>query len=124
MYKGNQDNCHGQRNNNRKISLLTSKLNIELGKKFIRCYVWSIALYGSETWTLSKYLYWLSSSFPPHRLSASLANSWPDHSSLIFYSTVRRILGNLGHSCPSYHLLNNLLTFPPLFSSSTRLKLI
>ena len=27
---------------NRKISLLTSKLNIELRKKLVRCYVWSI----------------------------------------------------------------------------------
>ena len=34
---------------NKKISLLTSKLNIELKKKLVRCYVWSIALYGSET---------------------------------------------------------------------------
>jgi hypothetical protein len=34
---------------NRKISLLTSKLNIKLS-----CYVWSIALYGSETWALRK----------------------------------------------------------------------
>jgi hypothetical protein len=39
---------------NRKISLLTSKLNIELVKKLDRCYVWGIALYGSETWTLRK----------------------------------------------------------------------
>ena len=39
---------------NRKMSLLTSKLNIEPRKKLIRCYVWSIALYGSETWTLNK----------------------------------------------------------------------
>ena len=39
---------------NRKMSLLTSKLNIELKTKVIRCYVWSIALYGSETWTLKK----------------------------------------------------------------------
>ena len=34
---------------NRKISLLTSKLNFELRKELVRCYVWSIALYGSET---------------------------------------------------------------------------
>ena len=34
---------------NRKLSLLTSKLNIELRKKLVRCYVWSIALYGSKT---------------------------------------------------------------------------
>jgi hypothetical protein len=39
---------------NRKLSLLTSKLNIELKKKLVRCYVWSIALYGLENWTLRK----------------------------------------------------------------------
>ena len=39
---------------NRKISLLTSKLNIELRKKLVRCYVWSVALCGSETWTRRK----------------------------------------------------------------------
>ena len=39
---------------NRKISLLTSKLNIELRKRLVRCYVWSIALYGSETWMVRK----------------------------------------------------------------------
>ena len=38
----------------RRISLLTSKLNIELRKKLVRCYVWNIALYGSETWALKK----------------------------------------------------------------------
>ena len=38
----------------RKISLLTSKLNIEIKKQLFRCYVWSIALYGSETWPLRK----------------------------------------------------------------------
>ena len=37
---------------NRKMSLLTSKLNVELKKKLVRCYVWSIGLCGSETWTL------------------------------------------------------------------------
>jgi len=39
---------------NIKISLLTSKLNIELKKKWVRYYVSSIALYGSETWALRK----------------------------------------------------------------------
>ena len=39
---------------NRKISLLPWKLNIELWKKLVRCYVWSIGLYGSETWTIRK----------------------------------------------------------------------
>ena len=42
---------------NRKILLFTSKLNIELRKKLVRCYVWSIVLYGSqsETWALRKF---------------------------------------------------------------------
>ena len=38
----------------RKISLLTSKLNIKLWKKLVKYYVWSIALYGSEPWTSRK----------------------------------------------------------------------
>jgi hypothetical protein len=38
----------------RKISLLTIKLNIESRKKLVRCYVWSIDLCGSETWTLRR----------------------------------------------------------------------
>jgi hypothetical protein len=37
---------------NRKISFLTNKLNFELRKKLVRCYVCSIVLYGSETWAL------------------------------------------------------------------------
>ena len=37
---------------NRKISLLTSKLNTELRMELVRCY--GIASYGSETWTLRK----------------------------------------------------------------------
>jgi hypothetical protein len=44
----------GKETFNRKISLLTSKLNIELKKKLVRFYVWSIALFGSETWTLRR----------------------------------------------------------------------
>jgi hypothetical protein len=39
---------------NRKISLFTSKLNIKLKTKLVRCYVDSVALYGSETWTIRK----------------------------------------------------------------------
>jgi hypothetical protein len=30
----------------------TSRLDLELRKKLVKCYVWSIALYGAETWTL------------------------------------------------------------------------
>ena len=34
--------------------VLTNRLKIELGKKLVRCYLWSISLYGSEIWTLRR----------------------------------------------------------------------
>jgi len=37
---------------NKKRALFTSTLGLELRKKLVKCYVWSIALYGAETWTL------------------------------------------------------------------------
>jgi hypothetical protein len=37
---------------NKKRTLFTSTLDLELRKKLVRCYIWSIALYGAETWTL------------------------------------------------------------------------
>jgi hypothetical protein len=37
---------------NKKRNLFASILDLELRKKLVKCYVWSIALYGAETWTL------------------------------------------------------------------------
>jgi hypothetical protein len=37
---------------NKKKNVLTSTLDLKFRKKLLRCYVWSIALYGAETWTL------------------------------------------------------------------------
>jgi hypothetical protein len=37
---------------NKKRTLITCTLDLELRKKLVKCYVWSIALYGAETWTL------------------------------------------------------------------------
>jgi len=37
---------------NKKRTLFTSTLDLELRKKLVKCYVWSIALYGAETWKL------------------------------------------------------------------------
>jgi len=37
---------------NKKKSLFTSKLDLNLRKKLIKCYIWSMALNGAETWTL------------------------------------------------------------------------
>jgi hypothetical protein len=37
---------------NKKRILFTTTLGLELRKKPVKCYVWSIVLYGAETWTL------------------------------------------------------------------------
>jgi hypothetical protein len=37
---------------NKKRTLFTITLDLELRKKLVKCYVWCIALYGAETWTL------------------------------------------------------------------------
>jgi hypothetical protein len=37
---------------NKKRALFTTKMDLELRKKLVKCYVWSVALYGAETWTL------------------------------------------------------------------------
>jgi hypothetical protein len=37
---------------NTKRAHFTSKMDLELRKKLLKCDIWSIALYGAETWTL------------------------------------------------------------------------
>jgi hypothetical protein len=37
---------------NKKGALFTKKMDLELRKKLLNCYIWSIALYGAENWTL------------------------------------------------------------------------
>jgi len=37
---------------NKKRTLFTSTLDLELRKKLAKCYIWSIALCGAETWTI------------------------------------------------------------------------
>ena len=37
---------------NKKKNIYTSILDFNLRKKLVECYIWSMALYGAETWTL------------------------------------------------------------------------
>jgi hypothetical protein len=37
---------------NKKRALFTSKIVLELRRKLVKCYIWSIVLYGAETLTL------------------------------------------------------------------------
>jgi hypothetical protein len=39
---------------NRKKTLFTSKLDLNLRKKLVKCCIWSIKMYGADTWTLWK----------------------------------------------------------------------
>jgi len=38
---------------NKYTALFTSTLDLKLRKKLVKCYTWSMALYGAETWKLS-----------------------------------------------------------------------
>jgi hypothetical protein len=38
----------------KKKNLFTCKLDLNLRKKLVKCYIWSIAFYVAETWTLRK----------------------------------------------------------------------
>ena len=37
---------------NKKMIIFTSKLDLNLRKKLVKCYIWSTSLYGAEKWTL------------------------------------------------------------------------
>jgi hypothetical protein len=37
---------------NKNRVLCTSKFDLELRKRLVKCYIWGLALYGAETWTL------------------------------------------------------------------------
>jgi hypothetical protein len=39
---------------NKKKALFNSKLDLNLRKKLVKCYIWCTALYGAEMWTLRK----------------------------------------------------------------------
>jgi hypothetical protein len=39
---------------NKKHTLFTIKLDLNLLKKLVKCYIWSLNLYGAETGTLRK----------------------------------------------------------------------
>jgi len=64
---------------NKKKTLFTSKLDLNLRKKQVKCYIWSMALYGAETWALQaadqKYL----ESFEMWFWRRMEKISWTDH---------------------------------------------
>jgi len=57
----------------------TSTLDLELRKKLVKCYIWSIALYGAETWTLRAVDQKHLESFEMWCWRRMEKISWPDH---------------------------------------------
>ena len=57
--------CHDIRRRNalgkeafdKKSDLMRGSLNLHLKKRIVKAFVWSVALYGSETWTLQKKIF-------------------------------------------------------------------
>ena len=64
---------------NNKKNLFTSTLDLELRKKLVKCYIWSIALYGAETWTLRSVDQKHLESFEMWRWPRMEKMSWTDH---------------------------------------------
>jgi hypothetical protein len=64
---------------NKKKNNFTSKLDLNLRKKPVKCYIWSIALYGAETWTLRKIGQKYLESFEMWCWRRMERISWTDH---------------------------------------------
>jgi len=64
---------------NKEKALFTSKLNLDLKKKLIQCYIWSIALYGAESGTLQKVDQKYLKSFEMWCLRRMERIIWPNH---------------------------------------------
>jgi hypothetical protein len=43
-----------QKKHSTRSNVFTKKLDLNLRNKLVKCYIWSIALYEAETWTLRK----------------------------------------------------------------------
>jgi len=57
--------------------LFTSKLDLNFSKKLVKCYIWSIPVYGVETWTLRRLDHTYTQSFEMWR-RRTMEISWTD----------------------------------------------
>jgi hypothetical protein len=72
--------CRGKKTAfNRKKTLFSSKLKVNLRKELVKCYMWSIALYGAEAWTLQKVDQKYLESFEMWCWRRMEKMSWTDH---------------------------------------------
>jgi hypothetical protein len=64
---------------NKDRALSTSKLDLNLRKKLLKCYIWSMDLYGAETWTIGTVDQKHLESFEMWCWRRTEKNSWIDH---------------------------------------------
>jgi hypothetical protein len=64
---------------NKKRALFTGKMDLELRKKLVECYIWSVALYGAEIWTIWGVDQKLLESFEMWCCRRMEKISWTDH---------------------------------------------
>jgi hypothetical protein len=50
----NIQNCHGKSSIQQVEDSFHQQIGLKLRKKLVKCYIWSVALCGAETWTLRK----------------------------------------------------------------------
>ena len=82
------------RNNN---TPFTSKLDFSFRKKVVKCYIWSITLYGVETWTLRKVDHTYMESSEMWRWGIMEKISWTDrvtNDKVLFRSKGKRNIPN------------------------------
>lgn len=106
----------------KKIGLLTSrKISLEIRKRFIKTYVWSVLLYGSETWTIGEADRKMIESFETWCYRRMLKISWVDKitnvevynrgktAPCLWSSLKTRRDKFVGHSLRHEGLLNNVI---------------
>jgi hypothetical protein len=64
---------------NKKRALFTSTMDLELRKKLVKCYIWSMALYGADTWDASGSRSETPGNFEMWCWGRMEKNSWIDH---------------------------------------------
>ena len=64
---------------NKKRALFPSTLDLDLRKELVKCYIWSIALYGAEIWTLWAVDHKRLESFEMSCWRTKEKISWTDH---------------------------------------------
>jgi hypothetical protein len=64
---------------NKKERICTSKLDLNLRKKLVKCYMRYMALYGAETWTLRKVDQKYLENFDIWGWRKMAKNSWTNH---------------------------------------------